>query len=67
MSVKGALLMSDDPENRKLAREIIDVHGDGAADVARDNARTAALAGHAPQAKVWLKIVALIQRQQVKA
>jgi hypothetical protein len=42
---------------------MIDVHGPEAATVARENARDAALAGQAPQAKSWIKVLGFIQRQ----
>jgi hypothetical protein len=47
----------------QLARDMIDVHGAGAAQVARDNARTAACAGQFVDARKWLRLVDLIQRQ----
>jgi len=46
-----------------LARDMIEVHGADAAGVARSNARAAALAGQAPQARDWLKLVEIIQRR----
>ena len=42
---------------------MIDVHGAAAATVARENARSAALAGQMAQARRWLRVVGLIQRQ----
>ncbi|MGE5146294.1 MAG: hypothetical protein ACM3N5_06065 [Candidatus Eiseniibacteriota bacterium] len=42
---------------------MIDVHGAAAAGVARENARSAALAGQMAQARRWLKAVGLIQEQ----
>jgi hypothetical protein len=51
-------------DEHALARSMIEVHGAArAAAVARDNARTAALAGQGRQAKSWLRIVGLIQQQ----
>ena len=39
-----------------LARNMIDVHGAEAANVARGNARSAALAGQPAQAKSWTRV-----------
>ena len=47
-----------------LARDMIDVHGASAAGVARDNVRTAALAGQRPQARHWLRVLGMIQQIQ---
>jgi hypothetical protein len=47
-----------------LARDMIEVHGCEAVTIARNNARAAALAAQPQQAKSWLKVVDLIQRQQ---
>jgi hypothetical protein len=52
------------PDDHKLARDIIDVHGREAATVARENARAAALAGQAMQARLWIRVLGIIQRQQ---
>lgn len=46
-----------------LARHIIQVHGAEAASIARENARGAALAGQAAQAKSWITVLGIIQRQ----
>jgi hypothetical protein len=54
----------DDPEAALLARDMIDVHGAEAATVARGNARHAALAGQPAQAKSWIRVLDVIQRQQ---
>jgi hypothetical protein len=44
---------------------MIDVHGrEAAATVARENARAAALAGQPTQAKYWIRVLGIIQRQQ---
>jgi hypothetical protein len=59
-----AIAMTDGSEDHKLARDIIDVHGREAATVARENARAAALAGQAAQAKSWIRVLGNIQRQQ---
>jgi hypothetical protein len=56
--------MTDDSEEELLARDMIDVHGAGAAAIARENARGAALAGQAIQAKSWIGVLAAIQRHQ---
>jgi hypothetical protein len=45
----------------QLARDMIDVHGAGAAAVARDNARAAARAGHVVDTQKWLRLVNVIQ------
>ena len=47
-----------------LAADMIEVHGAGAAAVARDNARNAALAAQIPQAKAWINVLGIIQRLQ---
>ena len=57
--------MTDGSSDETLARDMIDVHGTEAATVARGNARAAALAGQAPQAKSWIRVLGVIQRQQV--
>ena len=48
----------------KLARDLIEVHGDEAPTIARGNARTAALAGQPALAKSWIRVLSIIQRQQ---
>jgi hypothetical protein len=55
--------MNDGSDDQTLARDMIDVHGREAATVARENARAAALAGQAPRAKSWIKVLGIIQRQ----
>ena len=45
-----------------LACDMIAVHGPGAAQVARENARAAAVAGQAAQARHWLRTLDIIQR-----
>jgi len=63
--IDEATLMIDGSDDRKLARDMIDVHGMwAAAAVARENARRAALAGQLAQAKAWVKVLGMIQRQQ---
>jgi hypothetical protein len=59
------MVMTDGSSDETLARDMIDVHGTEAATVARGNARAAALAGQAPQAKSWIRVLGVIQRQQV--
>ncbi len=57
-------MMADGSKEELLARDVIDVHGAQAADVARENARSAALAGQRVQAKSWIRVLGIIQRQQ---
>jgi antitoxin (DNA-binding transcriptional repressor) of toxin-antitoxin stability system len=47
-----------------LARDMIEVHGGEAVTIARHNARAAALVSQLQQAKSWLRVVDLIQRQR---
>ena len=47
-----------------LAHDMIDVHGTEASTVARANARAAALAGQAAQAKSWIAVLGIIQQHQ---
>lgn len=54
--------MTDESDNT-LARDMIDVHGSKAAAVARENARTAALAGRGMQARSWIRVLGIIQRR----
>ena len=54
---------SNEGDDGQLARDMIDVHGAEAARVARENARSAALAGQMAQARRWLRAVGIIQRQ----
>jgi hypothetical protein len=56
---------TDDQSRRSndLARDMIEVYGDPAVAVARENARVAALAGDIVKARGWLRIVGCIQRQ----
>jgi hypothetical protein len=57
--------MSDDSvDEQSLARDMIEVHGMEAATVARSNARGAALAGQAAQAKSWIRVLGIIQRRR---
>jgi hypothetical protein len=56
--------IADTAAAQALARDMIAVHGTEAAVVARQNARSAALAGQPTQAKSWIRVLANIQRQQ---
>ncbi|HMD62559.1 MAG TPA: hypothetical protein VKF83_01110 [Stellaceae bacterium] len=51
-------------DGQKLAGDIIEIHGKEAATLARGNARAAALAGQATQAKSWIRVLGIIQRRQ---
>jgi hypothetical protein len=51
----------------KLARDLVEVHGNDAPTIARGNARTAALAGQPMLAKSWIRVLSMIQRQQAGA
>ena len=55
---------SEPADDRLLAHDMIDVHGSAAATVARNNARSAALAGQIEQAKSWIRVLAIVQQQQ---
>jgi hypothetical protein len=57
----------DDDGAGKLARDLIEVHGNDAPTIARGNARTAALAGQPMLAKSWIRVLSMIQRQQAGA
>ena len=52
-----------DAAMQSLASEMIEVHGAGAAAIARENARLAAVAARLPQAKRWLRVLDQIQQQ----
>jgi len=54
----------DGADQQKLARDLIEVHGNEAPTVARGNARAAALAGQPMAAKSWIRVLSIIQRQQ---
>jgi hypothetical protein len=58
------MTISGETDEVALAHDIVEVHGAGAAAVARENARTAALAGQPMLAKSWIRILGAIQRQQ---
>jgi hypothetical protein len=55
--------LGDDADGDAHAQVMINVHGTEAAAVARGNARGAALAGQAAQAKAWIKVLGIIQRR----
>ena len=57
-------MMAEDSDEQLLARSIIDVHGGQAANIVRGNARGSALAGQLAQAKSWIRVLGIIQRQQ---
>ena len=58
------MTISGETDEVALAHDIVEVHGAGAAAVARENARTAALARQAMQAKSWIRVLGIIQRHQ---
>jgi hypothetical protein len=49
-------------DEQTLARDMIEVHGMRAATVARENARSAALAGQSMRARFWIRVLDIIQR-----
>ena len=60
----GDTVDHDGADQQRLARDLIEVHGNEAPAVARGNARTAALAGRPIVAKSWIRVLSIIQRQQ---
>ncbi len=56
--------MTDGLDDHQLALNIIDIHRREAATIARENARAAARAGQATQAKYRIRVLGTIQRQQ---
>ena len=58
------MTISGETDEVALACDIVEVHGTGAAGIARENARTAALAGQPMLAKSWIRVLGAIQRQQ---
>ena len=62
MTIPGTI--SGETDELALAHDIVEVHGTGAAAIARENARTAALAGQPMLAKSWIRVLGAIQRQQ---
>jgi hypothetical protein len=63
-AIDEAMPMTDGSDDHQLALDMIDVHGREAPAIARENARAAALAGQATQAKYWIRVLGTIQRQQ---
>ena len=63
-SMDGVRMMINGRDDETLARDMMEVHGMEAATVARTNARAAALAGQVAQAKSWIRLLGIIQRQQ---
>jgi hypothetical protein len=61
------IAMADAPDERMLARNMIEVHGMEAATVVRGNARAAALAAQIPQAKSWIRVLGIIQQADKSA
>ena len=57
------MVMTDEIDSDTLAHDMIEVHGTRAAG-ARENARAAALAGQAMQAKSWIRVLGIIERWQ---
>jgi hypothetical protein len=58
-------MMTNDRNDETLARDMIATYGmEAAADVARTNARAAAVAGRTAKAKSWIRVLDIIQRQQ---
>jgi hypothetical protein len=53
--------MANENYDDTLAHDMVEVHGTRAAAVARQNARTAALAGLATQATSWIRVLGIIQ------
>jgi hypothetical protein len=60
----GDTVDRDGADQQRLARDLIEVHGNEAPAVARGNARTAALAGRPIVAKSWIRVLSIVQRQQ---
>jgi hypothetical protein len=63
MMLQDAMIQPSETDISALARDIAEVHGKQAAAVARENARTAALAGQPARAKFWISVLGMIQRQ----
>jgi hypothetical protein len=55
---------ADEIDDDALVRDMIEEHGSGAATVARENARTVALAGQTAQPRSWMRVLGIIQRRQ---
>ena len=60
----GDTVDHDGADQQRLARDLIEVHGNEAPTIARGNARTAALAGQRTVARSWIRVLSIIQRQQ---
>src|SRR3954454_22691574 len=60
----GAQWTADDSIEESLACNMVDVHGAEAAIIVRANARGAAVAGRPAQAKSWIRVLGMIQRNQ---
>jgi len=54
----------DGDQDDDLARAMIEVHGDHAASIARENARAAVTAGQMAAAKNWLHVVEIVQQRR---
>jgi hypothetical protein len=54
----------DAADQQRLARDLIEVHGNDAPTIARSNASAAALAGQPNVAKSWIRVLGIIQLQQ---
>ena len=54
----------DEADQQRLARDLIEVHGNDAPTIARSNASAAALAGQPNVAKSWIRVLGIIQLQQ---
>jgi hypothetical protein len=63
MMLQDSIIQPGEIDISALARDIAEVHGKRAAVVARENARTAALAGQPARAKFWIRVLGMIQRQ----
>src|SRR5258707_5361548 len=61
--IGGQMATPEGLDVNALAPDIIDAHGSGAAELARENPRTAILSGRIAQAKSWLKVLAMFQGQ----
>ena len=58
------MAMIEGSDDYAFARDIIEVNGREAATVACENASAAGLAGQSAQAKAWIRVLGIIQRQQ---
>jgi len=55
--IDEAIAIIEGSDDRALARDIIEVRGPEAVTVARENARSTAVAGQAAQAKLWIRVL----------